>query len=147
MDDPFPLTSAQLVRYIDAAGENDHIDAKRPVTWDGAAESAALAKDIAAFANSRDGGVLVIGKSEITPGQFELTGLTEKEAGSFDQTKISTWINKRFEPPIRFTCHRVEHHGKIFAVITVVEFADVPHLCVKTVCRDPQQIDCCAGVA
>ena len=127
-----PQTPDELVRYLKASGEDDSIDAKAPVKWDGNKESASLAKDIVAFANSRDGGVLVIGKSEIQPGQFELTGLSEAQAASFETTKVATWVNSRFAPPVKLVCHRLNHDKKHFVVITVSEFEDIPILCVKS---------------
>ena len=127
----------ELVRYITYSGESDSIDAKGPTCWDGGMESAKLAKDIAAFANSRDGGVIVVGKEEPSPGQFVLKGLTPQQADSFDSTKVAAWINNRFSPPIRLVCHRQEHDGRAFIVITVAEFDDVPVMCIKSY-QDPQ---------
>ena len=37
-----------------------------------------------AFANSRDGGVIVIGKAEKDDNQFELTGVTPEQAATFE---------------------------------------------------------------
>ncbi len=99
-------------------------------------ESAGLAKDIAAFANSKDGGVLVIGKCEKADGNFSATGLNESQAGSFDTTKVATWINNRFAPPIDLVCRIHDFQGKRFVIITISEFSDIPHLCVKSF-QDP----------
>ena len=82
------LSGEELVRVIQMAGESSGIDAKGPVSWDGAAESAGLAKDIAAFANSSNGGIIVIGKKE-EDGRFDLVGLTEEQAATFDTTKVA----------------------------------------------------------
>lgn len=122
----------QLIRYLEASGESDNIDAKRPIVWDSGPNSASLAKDIVAFANSRDGGVLVVGKTETDPSQFELTGLTDDQADSFETTKVAAWINSRFSPPVRLICHRLAHDGKTFVIVSVSEFDDVPILCVKS---------------
>ena len=73
---PSPET---LMRYIECSGESDNINAKGPMTRDGGVQSASLTKDIAAFCNSSDGGVIVVGKSEQTPGEFKFTGLTPKK--------------------------------------------------------------------
>jgi hypothetical protein len=129
--------SETLIRYIEYSGESDDIDAKGPVVWDNGPTSAALAKDFAAFANSRDGGALVIGKTEESPGKFRWDGLAEEQAASFDTTKVAAWVNNRFSPPIRLVCHRQEYQGKTFVVIVVKEFDDVPVLCVKSY-EDPE---------
>lgn len=128
----------ELIQYITYTGESDNIDAKCQMQWDGAAASAGLAKDVAAFANSRDGGVIVIGKHEVSPGKFVCTGVTEEQAESFDTTKVATWINNYFSPPIRLVCHRQEYDGKTFIVITIAEFDDVPAICIKPFFSDPK---------
>jgi Putative DNA-binding domain len=125
-------TNEELARWVRTSSENDYVDAKGPMTWDGADASASLAKDIAAFANSRDGGVIVVGKSEADDGSFSYDGLSPEQAASFDTTKVGQWVNSRFAPPIRLACHQVEVSGGRFVVITVQEFDDVPSLCIKS---------------
>lgn len=123
-------TPPELIRFIEAAGESANIDAKGPMLWDGGEASAGLTKDILAFANSRDGGVIVIGKQEAA-GKFVLTGLTTDQAESFETTKLATWVNNRCAPPVGVVCYRVPHDGTEFVVLTVAEFHDVPVICTK----------------
>lgn len=124
-------TPDELIRFIEVAGESANIDAKGPMVWDGGEASAGLAKDIFAFANSRDGGVIVIGKDEPSPGTFAPTGLTSPQADSFETTKVATWVNNRVAPPVNLVCNRVQHDEKEFIVLTVAEFDDVPVICTK----------------
>ena len=133
MSNNLPLTYSeeQLRKIIRSAGEDNHIDAKRPMKWDNGTESAKLAKDIAAFANSRDGGFLILGKEEPEPGKFNLKGLTSEQATSFDTTKVAAWINSRFSPDIHLTCHPVQLDGDDFVVIHIREFGDIPVICTK----------------
>lgn len=126
----FNLTEEELRRYVDAAGEEPHIDHKGPVEWDKSKQSASLAKDIMACANTRQGGALVIGVKEEN-GQLERVGVTDKQAASFDTTKVAAWVNKYCEPPIQFTCYVIDHHQKKFVIIRVAEFDDVPVICTK----------------
>lgn len=123
--------SEQLISYITAAGENDNIDAKAAMAWDGADNSAKLTKQIIGFANSRDGGVLVIGKEEVQPGKFHLSGVSSDQADSFDQTKVTTWINNHCDPSVRVQVCRQGHDGKEFIVIVVTEFDEIPILCIR----------------
>jgi len=128
---PQSYSQDELSRIVLHVGENDYTDAKSSLSWEDRTEAARLAKDIAAFANSRDGGFLVIGKTETQSGSFEITGLSEKEASSFETTKVANWLNNRFSPPIRQTCYQVEHDGKTLVVIRVNEFSDIPVICTK----------------
>ena len=125
-------TADELARWVGTSGENDFVDAKGPMTWDGADASASLAKDIASFANSRDGGVIVVGKSEASDGSFSYDGLSPEQTASFDTTKVGQWVNSRFAPPIQLACYQAEVIDKKFIVIIVQEFDDVPSLCVKS---------------
>jgi hypothetical protein len=122
----------ELVKLVNSTGESDRVEFKAPVIWDGKDNSASLAKDIVAFANSRDGGAIVIGKSQ-SNGRFELIGLTPEEAKSFDTTRVAEWVNSKFSPPINLTCHPVEFADKHYIVITIPEFADIPSICVRAV--------------
>jgi hypothetical protein len=128
---PQTYSDEELRRVISNPGEDNYIDAKGPLSWDDGCEAARLAKDIAAFANSRDGGFIVIGKDEQRPGVFPITGLTDEQANSFETTRVANWINSRFSPPIRLVCYRVEHDGAEFIVLRVSEFSDIPVICTK----------------
>ena len=124
-------SSDELIRFIEAAGESANIDAKGPMEWDGGEASAGLTKDILALANCRDGGVIVIGKSEPQPGKFTLTGLSDSQAAAFETTKVATWVNNHCSPPVNFVCYRQEYQARTFIVIAVSEFHDVPVICTK----------------
>src|SRR5260370_3988448 len=126
-----PYSSDELIRFIEAAGESSNIDAKGPMEWDGGEASAGLTKDILALANSRDGGVIVVGKEESQPGKFVLAGLNEAQASTFETTKVATWVNNHCQPPVSLVCNRQEHQGRLFVVVAVTEFHDVPVICTK----------------
>jgi hypothetical protein len=124
-------SSDELIRFVEAAGESANIDAKGPMEWDGGEASAGLTKDILALANCRDGGVIVVGKSEPQPGKFVLTGLSDPQAAAFETTKVATWVNNHCSPPVNFVCYRQEYQARTFIVIAVSEFHDVPVICTK----------------
>jgi len=130
------VINPEFDRYILETGESDKIDAKGPMEWDNGPEAASLAKDIAAFANSKDGGVIVIGKSESDDGTFALDGVSDQQAASFETTKVATWLNNRFSPNIGLVCHVHQYQNHKYVIITVDEFSDIPHLCTKTF-QDP----------
>ncbi len=117
------LSQEHLLRFIQTSGESSSIDAKGPIEWDGGINSAALAKDIVAFANSRDGGVIVIGKSEGDDGKFQFDGLSVEQASSFETTKIAAWINARFQPPVSVVCYHQDYEERRFVILVVDEFS------------------------
>lgn len=125
------MPPAELIQIIESVGESDSIDAKAALFWDGGDSAADLAKDIAAFANSIDGGAIVIGKSERTPNHFEIEGVSEEQAESFETTKVASWVNSRFSPPIRLTCNRIEYDKKVLVIVVISQFQDIPAICTK----------------
>jgi hypothetical protein len=133
---PGDFSDDYLCRIIANTAEDDNVDAKGPMAFSDAVEKAGLAKDIAAFANSNNGGWLVIGKRQTEPGQFILEGLNDEQAASFETTVVAQWVNNHFAPEIRLECRRVEHDGRTFIVIRINEFDDVPIICTKR-CDDP----------
>jgi hypothetical protein len=136
-NEAFVPTYEEVNRYINAAGENNFVDAKGPCSWEDDKTKAALAKDIAAFSNSEGGGAIVIGKSETDEGKFEFTGLTADQCKSFDTTKVAQWVNNHFSPPIRLTCCPTNYDEKSFIVIVVTEFANQPAICTRDCDRRP----------
>lgn len=128
---PFDFfTPDQLARFVKAT-EDDFVDAKGPCSWEGDTR-AAIAKDIAAFANSRGGGAIVIGKRELSDSSFEYVGIESAQRATFDTTKVAQWVNNHFNPAIRLVCHPIEVDSKSYIVLTVAEFSDTPHICTKS---------------
>jgi hypothetical protein len=125
------FTPEEIERFVRATGENDFVDAKAPLDWKDNDTRAALAKDIAAFANSAGGGAIVLGKKEGIGRSFEWLGLSKEQRASFDTTAVAQWVNNRFSPSIRFSCHQIEVDSKWYIVITVAEFTDTPVICTK----------------
>ena len=77
-----------------------------------------------------EGGYLVIGVSEDSS-RLVLDGLSEKQADTWETTRLNNFINNYADPPINTTmkvdfvdCHRV-------AVIAIPRFSEVPHVCKK----------------
>jgi hypothetical protein len=121
---------AELDRLIEAAGERPNNDAKAPLAWDGKTSSASLTKDILALANTQDGGALVIGKSE-KDGQFSWDGVTPEQATSFDTTNVARFVNNYCDPPVAPTVYKHEWNGKLYVIIAVPEFTEIPVICTK----------------
>jgi predicted HTH transcriptional regulator len=120
-----------LRRYVESTGENGFVDSKAACAWEGEEVRASLTKDIVAFANSGGGGAIVIGKEALPDGRFNITGVTESQAASFDTTRVGNWINERFDPPVVLTCSSYRAGEQTVVVIEVDEFGEQPSMCTK----------------
>jgi hypothetical protein len=111
-------------------GESPNVDFKAATSWDGE-DRVRLAKAIVAMANTRDGGVLIIGVDDDRQGgKPRLAGVTPDQRATFDPTKVSEFINSRFEPQIRLRIEKPVVDGCELVVVVVQEFTDEPLICV-----------------
>ncbi len=117
-------------KAIIAGGETPGVDFKGPMAFDGP-DRLGLLKDIAAMANSRGGGTIVVGVSE-HPDAHRVEGLTDEQLDSFDPTVIVQVFNGYFRPPVAVRVEKVEVDGRKLACLFVSEFASVPVIAFKS---------------
>ena len=123
------MISEEKIRELVRMGnENRNLDYKGAFSWDqpGNDTKCELAKDVLAFANTRDGGVILIGVNDKSG---DLEGLTEEQYTSFDQTKLNNFVEKYTDPRHTSRVHRMVVDGKRVVVIDVPEFSELPILC------------------
>ncbi len=111
--------------------ESKDLDYKAPSQWDEKDKKACceIVKDILAMANTL-GGYIVIGVKERGNG-FEWKGLTTEQIRSFETSRINRFVQNYADPPINTLLKKVDHSGKIFAIIEIPRFSDTPHICQK----------------
>lgn len=125
------LSDSELDELLAFAGESDRIDLKGHMAWKGD-QRASLAKDVVAFANTRNGGIIVLGREENKKLRtFNDIGLSDDAYSSFDTTDCLNWINQRFSPDVEMICYHREKDGKKYVIIEVEEFSEEPIICVR----------------
>lgn len=107
------------------------MDYKAGSSWDEKDKKACcnIVKDILAMANTL-GGILFIGVAETAAG-WDLTGLTDEQAKTWDVSRVSRFVNNYADPPVNFHVRKLTDNGKVFVAIEVPPFQGVPHLCTK----------------
>lgn len=117
--------------------ENEQIDFKSAQDWTllSRAGKAKFARHAMALANTM-GGYVVVGVSEDASGKPNIyTGLTEKEAASFDPSTVGQTINRYADPAVVFDLVRPTIDGKTYVIFVVYPFRELPHVCVDA-CND-----------
>ncbi|HEY3624750.1 MAG TPA: ATP-binding protein [Terracidiphilus sp.] len=125
------MISIERVReLIQLGNENRNVDYKGAFSWKQAStdEKCEIVKDVLAFSNTRDGGVILVGVDDKS-GAIE--GLTQEQWASFDQTTFNDFVRRYTDPGHPSNIHRIQFDGKLLVVIDIPEFADVPILCAR----------------
>lgn len=125
---------------LDGLDVSDLIDRGREALWLEYKQSAPwdelklkVSKAALAFANTRDGGYLVIGMRDLGNDHYEATGMTAEHLGTYGLDDVQAQVNRYADPDVSLDCAVREHNGKRFYVIAVDEFRDVPVVCTKGV--------------
>lgn len=84
-------------------------------------------KAILGMANTRNGGIIVIGVSN----SLEPLGLTAEQSATWNQDHLSDAVRNHAEPPINFSVETSKIDGKNFVTIRIEEFAETPIICKK----------------
>ena len=116
---------------IDYPNEERHIEIKQDMKW-GGNNKAKIAKHIFAMANLRDGGWIVIGKTEQPNKTFTKTGMSQENFDSYDPDHVKAYAYSHAEPPIIFEVHKKDESGLKIVVFEIQGFRDTPIICKKT---------------
>lgn len=111
--------------------EERNLEYKCSMSWKDNSTKIKVTKTSMAMANIPDGGTMIFGVDEISPGDFELRGMDTNDADSFSQDDIQDYVNGYADPFVKLTVKREDYDGKLFVVIQIPEFADLPVVCKK----------------
>lgn len=125
-----------VAQLIAQNAESRGLDFKGPMAWQGRkAERAELIRDLMCFANTPDGGYILVGVEE-SPSGFVATGISDDQAESFDPSKIGDLAQSYCSVLPVFAVHRVHLDGNLYVLIAVEEFESQPIICTRD-CHGP----------
>ena len=123
--------SLDLSTLINWPREERNLEFKRSMSWSDAATKAKLTKSALAMANLRDGGHIVFGVERQADDSYVPAGMQSGHIDSFVQDELSTYFSEYADPYIEIILIKHIVDGKVFCIIRVNEFAELPVICKK----------------
>jgi hypothetical protein len=130
------MTQDDLERIIQAGQETRTVEFKSAGAWSDVDLRAQVIRVALSMANTRDGGVLLVGMAELAdrPGYHVPEPLTEEQWRSFDPDTVVPQINAHAFPHLDVVVsHSLRANGDRLVSIEVAPFRDVPVLCARPI--------------
>lgn len=97
-----------------------------------------VVRAVLGMANRRDGGRIVLGLREGPGGTLELVGLTDEDEATWRHDHLADAIAGYADPYVEFQVENRRHEEKLYVLIEVSEFGEVPVICRKGYPTNPQ---------
>jgi len=111
--------------------EERHVEFKRTMNWSDVGTKSKVVKSSIAMANLRDGGFIVFGIERQPDDSYTAVGMKAEDYDSFKQDEISMEVNNYADPFVEVTVQKVKRDAKLFVIIEIREFLDLPILCKR----------------
>lgn len=116
-----------LKEMLEILEERPNLDYKKSSAW--SVEN--IAKDILAMSNIRDGGTIIIGVDQTTPGSFNPSGMLKEHSDTYDIDIIKDQVGEFADPNVDFSIDILTFDAKEFIGFTVREFKEIPAICKR----------------
>ena len=120
-----------LSALIQFPREERNLEFKRSMDWTDPATKAKLTKSVLAMANLRDGGHIVLGVERQPDDTYLPVGMQTEHCDCFIQDQLGSHFSEYADPYVEVTLIKHKTDEKIFCIIRVSEFAELPVLCRK----------------
>jgi predicted HTH transcriptional regulator len=124
------MTNEEFAQVIQFQHETRGVEFKGPALRSDTRLFAQIAKAVLGMSNRRGGGFVIIGVATSGQGLNPL-GLTETEVASWTYDETAAALARYADPSVAFDLEVKEYNGRRYAVLQVVEFAEIPILCKR----------------
>lgn len=123
------MTTLELLNQAIIEGrESQRLEYKQSATWGDLKTK--LIRTTLAMSNVRDGGIIVIGMSQVGS-EFSPTGMSESDVTTYKSDEIKAVINAYADPPVAVEWYTDVVDGKTFGMLVIQEFDQFPVLCKR----------------
>lgn len=125
------MPDKNIIDLIIHGSEERNLEYKCSMSWGDNSTKIKVTKTSMAMANIPDGGAMIFGVDETSPGHFEPRGVDHNNADSFNQDDIQDYVNGYADPFVELTVNKEDYDKKLFVVIQIREFEELPVVCKK----------------
>lgn len=111
--------------------EERHLEYKASLDFSTQTTKAMLTRAIAAHANTRDGGVIIVGM-EKSAQSYKRTGLTPSHLASLNVDELRDFVRSHLTPTPNFAVELEKFEDKAYAVLSVSPFTRYPSVCTTS---------------
>jgi predicted HTH transcriptional regulator len=128
MDNKLLKIPSELKEFLYHGREETYLEYKGDVSWDDRKVKLKIVQTILAFANGKDGGVIIIGVKD----NGEVVGLSEENFNSFSHDKLNQFLHGKTNQPVKCVLSKYEEkdsgssEAKRFVFIQVSESKEFP---------------------
>lgn len=126
------MNEEEFYQYISLGHEQRSIEFKSAGPKTNKQLLVQVVKAAIGMANTRDGGIIIIGIDEINGNQLHPAGLNPDDLLTWSFDSLADSFAEYADPTILFDTELVDYHSSKFYVIKVHEFLDTPIICKKS---------------
>ncbi len=115
--------------------EEKHLEYKESLNFSSQENKATITRAIAAYTNTRDGGIIVVGMKK-TGEQYEREGIHPNHLTTLNEDNLRDFVSAHLTPTPSFTIESEEYKGKTFIFISASPFTRYPSVCAKSYHRE-----------
>lgn len=124
------MSSEQFAEILALGREQNGVEFKGPGSRSDKTLQAQVVRAVLGMANRRDGGLVIIGVSEVSTG-INPTGVSEADLPSWTYDGLADSIAVYADPSVTFELQTIFLQNNKFVIIRVAEFEEVPVLCKR----------------
>lgn len=125
------MIKQNLIELVLHGSEERNLEYKTSISWHDNTTKEKVIKLAISMANIKDGGFLILGVDEIKNGVFEPNGMKKEHWDSFNQDNVMEYVNEYADPYIELKVDKFDYKSKLFIVIQIQEFEELPVVCKK----------------
>lgn len=123
------MTNSEFQEIVSLGQEGMSTEFKTAHPWAGDEFKSKIAKSILGFSNVRDGGRIIIGAAELEDNTYKFIGMEDADIKTWCYDDVAAFVSNYADPFVNFSIEQVPFDGKIFVVVTISEFSELPVVC------------------